>query len=342
MNTTEKTIPCDIPYLYANRDHENYWKQKLAHDSKFKIGICWQGNPNYSTHALRATVAAKSIPLTEFKPLMNLPNISVYSLQQMTGIEQVTLMDHDTRLITFDASFDRTNGRFMDTAAVIKQLDLIITVDTAIAHLAGGLGVPTWILLPNPPDWRWMINRTDSPWYPENVRLFRQQKTGDWKSVIHTVTHELKKLGNNITNSSKIIDNNKHITAELSAGELIDKITILKIKSARIQDMHKQKNITRELTSLLNTKNTDLTSTTTLESLTDCLLDINSTLWYIEDDIRIKEKKQEFDEEFIALARNVYKTNDMRAQIKKEIDTLCHVYFYLKALHKLCMLRHYN
>ena len=97
------------------------------------------------------------------------------------------------RIITFDGDFDQSNGRFMDTAAVIKNLDLVITVDTSISHLASGLGVPTWIMLPNPADWRWMIDRTDSPWYPNVTRLFKQPTPGDWQSMIKEVAVELQK-----------------------------------------------------------------------------------------------------------------------------------------------------
>ena len=96
------------------------------------------------------------------------------------------------KLITFDDTFDQAHGRFMDTAAVMKNLDLIITVDTSICHLSSAMGIPTWVMVPNPPDWRWMINRNDTPWYPD-MRLFRQPTPGDWDSVLKTITQELHK-----------------------------------------------------------------------------------------------------------------------------------------------------
>jgi ADP-heptose:LPS heptosyltransferase len=94
-------------------------------------------------------------------------------------------------MIRYATTADERDGRFMDSAAVIKNLNLVITIDTSIGHLAAALGIPTWILLPEPADWRWMRSRTDTPWYP-NVRLFRQQTPGDWSSVMHVVATALK------------------------------------------------------------------------------------------------------------------------------------------------------
>jgi len=87
-------------------------------------------------------------------------------------------------IITFEDDFDQSNGRFMDTAGLIRNLNLVITVDTSIGHLASALGTPTWVMLPNPADWRWMTNRDDSPWCPEVLRLFKQPTTGDWETMI--------------------------------------------------------------------------------------------------------------------------------------------------------------
>lgn len=193
LKTRLETVPCEIPYLYADEKLTADWKQKLAKDKNFKIGICWQGNDNYATPLLRATVAQKSVHPKEFAPICNVPGVSIYSLQKTTGTDQLKDLPNGMRINTFDGDFDQSNGRFMDTAAVIKNLDLVITVDTSISHLASGLGVPTWIMLPNPSDWRWMMDRTDSPWYPNITRLFKQPTPGDWQSMIKEVAVELKK-----------------------------------------------------------------------------------------------------------------------------------------------------
>lgn len=184
-------VPNEVPYLYADPTLEAEWKRTLAHDRNFKIGICWQGNPNYQTLFLRKAVAAKSMSLEEFIPIMELPGVSVYSLQKMSGTDQINVVPDHLPFYVFEDDFDATSGRFMDTAAVIKNLDLVISIDTSICHFAAALGVPVWNLLPEPPDWRWMLDCDDTPWYP-NMRLFRQPTSGDWKSVIDNVVHELK------------------------------------------------------------------------------------------------------------------------------------------------------
>jgi len=193
LKTRLDTIPCEIPYLHADEKLTAEWKQKLAKDKNFKIGICWQGNDNYATPLLRATVAQKSVHPKEFAPICQLPGVSLYSLQKTTGTDQLKELPNGMHIITFDGDFDQSNGRFMDTAAVIKNLDLVITVDTSISHLSSGLGTPTWIMLPNPSDWRWMMDRNDSPWYPNVTRLFKQPTPGDWQSMIKEVAVELKK-----------------------------------------------------------------------------------------------------------------------------------------------------
>lgn len=190
-NTTLETIPHDIPYLYADSQLTKEWHTKLASDNHKKciVGICWQGNAHYSTQFLRKAVAAKSMHSSLFIPLTKIPGVTVYSLQKMDGAEQLQTM-HDHGIQVFEG-LDEQHGRFMDTAAIIKNLDLVITIDTSIGHFAAALGTPTWIMLPNPPDWRWMLNTLETPWYP-NVRLFRQKTPGDWETVINDVVVALK------------------------------------------------------------------------------------------------------------------------------------------------------
>jgi len=192
LKTRPDTVPTSIPYLPADATLTKHWRNQLSYDKNFKVGICWQGNPNYSTHNLRMVVAAKSIDLIQLLPLFAIPNSSFYCLQRKTGTDQLTTLPPDTQLTIFDEDFDVKHGSFMDSAAVIKNLDLVITVDTSVAHFAAGLGTPTWVLIPDPPDWRWMLERSDTPWYP-NMRLFRQSTPGDWKRVMQTVSEELKK-----------------------------------------------------------------------------------------------------------------------------------------------------
>lgn len=192
LESDEQSIPREIPYVTPDPALVEQWRTKLSQDTQFKVGICWQGNSKYSTPFLRAVVAAKSVALKKFAPLGSVENVTFYNLQKETGTDQLSELPDNFKLVSFDQDFDQTNGRFMDTAAVIKNLDLVITIDTSISHLAAAIGTPTWTLIPEPPDWRWMIKRTDTPWYP-NMRLFRQEESGDWDGVIAHIASELQK-----------------------------------------------------------------------------------------------------------------------------------------------------
>ena len=270
-------------------------------------------------HSLRyAGKMYDAIPLDLFAPLTKLPGVTVYSLQKMNGTEQLLTLPlvevHD-----FGPEFDSEHGRFMDTASVTKQMDLVISADTSVAHLAAAQGIATWALLPYVADWRWLTDRTDTPWYP-TMKLFRQKTASDWKSVIDDVVVQLeKKLFGSSThkNSSPI--------AEVSIGELIDKMTILEIKSERIQDRTKLRNITNERQGLRDVFDAYVNKndrTKQLFGLIRELKSVNEKLWDIEDDIREKEAHKEFDSKFIELSRSVYFSNDERGRLKRAINDL--------------------
>lgn len=195
LKTSLATIPREIPYLYADQALVDQWHQKLKGDTKFKIGICWQVNSDhdfikYSNESVKIQlpVPRRTISLDQFKPLTQLEHISIYSLQFGADPKKCNAMN----IKTF-SDLDTVSGPFMDTAAIVKNLDLIITVDTALAHLAGGLGTNTWIILPYSAEWRWFKNRNDSPWYP-TTHLFRSPKKDAWDSCIHEICAALKPL----------------------------------------------------------------------------------------------------------------------------------------------------
>lgn len=187
FKTTLQTIPSNIPYLYAHKDLITFWEKKIADNPNFKIGICWEGSPYYEQ--FKSPLSRKVIALEIFAPLLQLPGVSIYSLQKMNGLEQLKQFPQ----IKTYKDFDYTHGRFMDTAALITQLDLVVTVDTSVAHLAGALGTQTFILLPYVADWRWLQNKTDCPWYP-TMQLFRQPEAGNWEQVIKSVVQKVKTL----------------------------------------------------------------------------------------------------------------------------------------------------
>lgn len=187
FGTVLETIPRQVPYLHADRARVNLWKKKLG-DRGFKIGICWQGSK-------LSTDKKRSFPLSEFHNISQLPNVRLISLQKTDGLEQLAQMPAGMRVESLGDDFDAGEQAFLDTAAVMKSLDLVITCDTAIAHLAGALAIPTWVVLKQVPDWRWLLARSNSPWYP-TVRLFRQTERGDWRTAFAQMEAALiSKLG---------------------------------------------------------------------------------------------------------------------------------------------------
>jgi tetratricopeptide (TPR) repeat protein len=188
---TESTVPNNIPYIFADPILVEHWKQQLAHDSNFKVGICWQVDVH--NDASKLPIARRGYPLECFAILGDVENVSFYNLQKYDGIEQLAVLPTSFPLHVFENS-DEQSGPFMDTAAIIKNLDLVITVDTAIAHLAGALGCKVWLLHPYATaDWRWIHGNTDSYWYP-TMRIFKQHEPFDYNGVMQEVRSALQEL----------------------------------------------------------------------------------------------------------------------------------------------------
>jgi hypothetical protein len=129
----------------------------------------------------------------EFAPLSKLSGVELFSLQRGFGVEQLEAVKDRFMIRTFGEDFDTASGAFVDSAAVIANLDLVITSDSALCHLAGAMGAPVWVALPYAPDWRWLLDREDSPWYP-TMRLFRQQSRGDWSRVFQEIVTALHRF----------------------------------------------------------------------------------------------------------------------------------------------------
>jgi Family of unknown function (DUF6165) len=216
------------------------------------------------------------------------------------------------RIETLGPDFHSGADAFVDTAAAMTQCDLIVTCDTSIAHLAGALARPVWVALKTDAEWRWLRERDDSPWYP-TMRLFRQSQRGVWCDVVDAMARELpRKLGTRVSP--------RMIVTPSSIGDLIDKITILRIKTRRIDDQGKLHNVRRELALLEDLAVNDGLVGPTVESLTDALAAVNARLWDIENEIRICERKGDFGPRFVSLARSVYAANDERAGLKRAIN----------------------
>jgi len=179
LGVTLETIPNRTPYLQALSKED----LAAASDERLKVGLVWAGSPDHQQDA------ARSIRLEAIMPILRVPEISFVSLQKAVPDQDRSCLDEVS---------DRMNsnlplGDFMETASVIAGLDLVITVDTAVAHLAGALGKPVWLLLQNSPDWRWFLNREDTPWYP-TMKLFRQPERGNWETPILRVAEKLRQM----------------------------------------------------------------------------------------------------------------------------------------------------
>ena len=183
------TIPAEVPYLSANPERVARWAPRLAGLAGLKVGLAWQGNPGVER---LIWARGRSIPLAVLAPLAQLSGVSLVSLQKGVGADQLKHVPFRHRLLDLGPEFDGGPSAFLDSAAVMSDLDLVISSDTSIAHLAGSLGRPVWTLLHASPDWRWLLDRADSPWYP-TMRLFRQSG-GGWDGVVGVVAAELASL----------------------------------------------------------------------------------------------------------------------------------------------------
>jgi hypothetical protein len=191
--TTLASIPADVPYLSSNPEKVSFWREKLGERQKLRVGLVWSGGFRPEQPELWAVNSRRNIPLSKLAPLVH-PEIEFYSLQKgqpaeselaelrAGGWEGPELVDF-TGLLT----------DFSDTAALIECLDLVISVDTSIVHVAGALAKPVWVLNRFDTCWRWLLQRSDSPWYP-TLRLFRQERPGDWDGVVERARTELLRL----------------------------------------------------------------------------------------------------------------------------------------------------
>ena len=304
LKTRLDTIPARVPYIEADPALAAKWAARLGSHG-FKIGIAWQGNPDPKVDMARAA------PLAAFAPLAAIPNVRLISLQKGFGTAQ--LADSGLKAETLGEDFDAGPHAFADTAAVMANLDLIVSVDTSVAHLAGAMGRPVFVALKHVPEWRWMLDRPDSPWYP-TMRLFRQRTKGDWGGVFADIAKAVEALVKPQTAAP--------LQLPAAVGELFDKIAILEIKAERIPDAGKRANVERELALLRDLRRGRGLSGTGLERLTAELKQTNAALWDIEDAIRRCERQGEFGPAFIELARSVYKENDKRSELKREINML--------------------
>ncbi len=183
FRTDLRNMPAPVPYLQADPMLVEKWRDKIGAGS-FKVGIAWQGTPTFPRDRQR------SIALAHFGRLAKVEGVRLISLQKGPGADQLQALKGQFPILDLGEGLDEAAGPFMDTAAVMMNLDLVISSDTVIPHLAGALGIPVWVALPLVPDWRWLLKREDSPWYP-TLRLFRQTRANQWQDVFDRMATEL-------------------------------------------------------------------------------------------------------------------------------------------------------
>lgn len=184
FDTTIETIPARVPYMHPDPERARHWKSRLAADgASMKVGLYW------ATDTKSRFAPLKSFTLDKLAPLADIPGITFYSLQRGAAAAQAAHPPPGMTLVNLSSEL----ADFADDAALLANLDLVISIDTATAHLAGALGRPVWILTHFPPEWRWLLGRDDSPWYP-TMRLFRQGRAQPWEGVIARVARALREM----------------------------------------------------------------------------------------------------------------------------------------------------
>jgi tetratricopeptide (TPR) repeat protein len=322
---------CDENYINISDIMIAKWKTKLS-SNRLKVGIVWKG--------LLHSFIDKIIPMKLLEPLLRM-DIDIICIQRRSDyIEDINspeMSEFKKKFICYDIDEDVA---FEDTVGILQNIDLLLSVDTITIHLAGVMGIPSILMLGHYSDWRWFNCPEQNSWY-KSVKNVKMVGKDNWESVIQQVCTHIKDLikvyrpiiFDNETSISEDNSNQSDIKCEthtmnkivpskpsipISIGELFDKFSILEIKKQKLSKHSNYDNIIYELDELkpiVNTYSID-------DKLYDELKSCNYKLWNIEDDIRVKESTQQFDKEFVELARLVYKTNDERCRIKGKINNL--------------------
>jgi tetratricopeptide (TPR) repeat protein len=264
FGTDLATIPADVPYLFADPDLVLHWRRQLAPVRGFRVGIVWQGNPEHPWDRHR------SVPLAAFEPLARVEGVRLISLQKGPGSEQLAALGGRFPVLSLGPLVDETSGPFLDSAAILANLDLLVTSDTSSAHLAGALGVPVWVALSFSPDWRWLLGRPDSPWYP-TMRLVRQTALGDWAGVFDRIAAALREAAARAPRGPLLV--------EMSPGELLDWLARLEVESERAPDAGRRHQAQARRTALAAVRAETLPESAELTDLAVQLRAVHEALW---------------------------------------------------------------
>jgi tetratricopeptide (TPR) repeat protein len=308
LRVSPDDIRVETPYLSVDAPLAGQWRNNLPCVSGLRVGIAWQGNPKHRHDRFR------SVDPSAFAPLASMPGVHLICLQKGPGRENLARRSFPIHQV--GETMVETPESFTETAAIIKCLDLVISVDTVVSHLAGALDVPVWLALPFASDWRWGQEGDTTPWYP-TMRLFRQPARGQWAPVFDNIRAELARLAS----GSPPVDA-KSLEVPISPGELIDRITIYEIDLDRSPDSKTTSNLRRTLQILRSIRDRRLPNAPRLVELAASLKDVNDHLRQIEDELRDCDHRNDFGPRFIELARSIHSTNELRSKLKRNIDQL--------------------
>ena len=294
------------PYLSADPARVARWRKQLGSHGRM-IGIQWRGNPDAPFND------ARSASLADFAALAELPDVRLICLQKDATPEEIAAVPFADKIEHLGNDFDTGPGAFLDSAAVMHCLERVVSVDTAIVHLAGALGRPVDVLLqPRWADWRWLARESETIWYP-SMRLWRREAEEPWDQTISRLAAHhgpTRVLPGPVLQPS----------APTSVGDLIDRLTILDLKAERIHDPDKRAHAEAERVALSRVLVGLALEEDTIAPLVAELVEVNATLWDVEDALRRHEMKSDFGADFVRLARLVYQTNDRRAALKRAIN----------------------
>jgi hypothetical protein len=308
LDVNEATIPRNVPYLFLDPRRVERWREPVRSLPGFKVGICWQGSPTFQGDLFR------SIPLHQFAPLSRIPGVTLVSLQKGPGVEQIAQCREQVRLHVFD-NLD-TEGAFLDTSAIIQHLDLVLSADSAITHLTGAMGRPAWVLLGGGCDWRWLEERSDSPWYP-TVRVVRQKSFNDWPGLFKEVAAMIQAEMAGIAQRPGLV-----VQVSLSAGELLDKIAALEAQRGRTQDAGELARLRHELASLQAIRAESVPDSPALAELTTSLRHVHEEIGPLEEALRQGEREGAAGERLVEQARSLARHNERRAALLRQINEL--------------------
>jgi tetratricopeptide (TPR) repeat protein len=295
LGTTLETIPARVPYVFPGPELVAHWRRRLAPVRGLRVGISWQGSAQYAWDRHR------SVPLEQFEPLARVEGVTLISLQKGPGSEQVRALAGRFPVVDLGGELDEAAGPFMDTVAMMANLDLVVAVDSAVAHLAGACGAPVWVALTYTPHWCWLLGREDTPWYP-TARLFRQTTLGDWAEVFARMAEELRRLAARPPRA-------RPISIAISPGELLDRIALLQVQSRRGA-------VQAQLAELEAVRQDAVPDAPELDGLAAELVAAHERLGQIEEEMRRCEDGPRLSE----LALSVYRENERRAALRRTID----------------------